>query len=254
MKSLSDCALDESFGLLIQGPPKTGKTTLALQFPDPWIADCSNNLSGATRWFKKNMPAQIEQIRYSQPWLSNVIDPTHGQTIVPPEARWARLLTDINEALKDPTRKTIIIDDVGQVCEWLQAFIVSEKGTGKKEGMTISDWIPFRSLLAKLVTDLRLLCRNKRYLIFTAHEEYAKDERTGSIFTRVNIPSKLADNFGGLFSDVWRTIVEDVADVLYYKVVAQPTPAVPAIGNSLGLPANFKFTWKEFAPFLTSAK
>ena len=243
MKTLLEYQLDESFGLLIEGPPKTGKTTLALQFPDPWIADCSNNLSGAIRWFRQHRPDQIGKITYSRPWMFD------DGTLVPEHCRWAKLLDQMNEAFRDPTRKTFIIDDIGVVCEWLQFFIVNEKNPSKKESMTIGDWVPFRNMLGKLITDSRLICRNKRYFIVTAHEEYAKDERTGEIKTRVNIPSKMADNFGGSFSDVWRSIAEETGDVLSYKVRSMPTTAVPALGNSLGLPKEFVFSWNGFEKY-----
>lgn len=247
MKSLSEYTLDESFGLLIEGPPKTGKTTLALQFEAPFILDCSNNLSGAIRVLQKIPGYDISKVKFARPWLYDNGD------VRPMENRWMAMLEQLNAAFRDKSIRTIIVDDIAVVSDWLIAFIVAEKPAGKKEGMTISDWTPYRALLSKMVTDARLICRDQRYFIVTAHEEYAKDERLGTIYTRVNIPSKLADNFGGLFSDVWRTEVED-GDPPKYIVRSQPSAAVPAIGNSLGLQKTFRFDWSTFQKYLKGTK
>ena len=54
MKNSSDYKPNLSFGLFLMGPPKAGKTTLALQFPNPYVADCDNNLSGPDEYLKAN--------------------------------------------------------------------------------------------------------------------------------------------------------------------------------------------------------
>lgn len=241
MKSLDPNAPITEWALLLQGPPKTGKTTLACQFPKPWVANSLNNLSGPTRWLQANRPAQIPHIRQD-----TIMSDDNGDE-VPLGARWPRLLNKINEARKSPEVSTIVLDDLGMICEFLCDYIVEQKPSGRKEGMTISDWIPFRKLLTQLITDQR---RMSKRLVVTCHEEYDKDERLGTIYTKINIPSKLSSNFGGFFTDVWRTEVTEMGGQLVYSVRSQPTPAVPALGNSLGLPASWVFSWEGMAKYL----
>lgn len=239
MKISSDYKPSAGFGLLLQSPPKAGKTTLALQFPEPYIADCDNNLSGALRWMRENRPDQLPHIRYD---TINVLD---DGTIVDDKDRWGRLLGCLNDALKDASIRTIIVDSVSALSKYLEDFVISKKGTGTDATkMTISDWIPFRNLMSKLVVDLRSKAAG-RSIIFTSHEEPVKDEATGVIHFRTNMPSKLADSFGGFFSDVWRCEVDQANDKVIYRVRAIQTSRYPALGSSLALPATFTFG-KEF--------
>jgi hypothetical protein len=238
MQSIGDLLPDGGFALLIQGPPKTGKTMLALQFPGVWVADCANNMSGAVKMLLAQQPEHAKRVKWT-----NVNKSASGVNLEP-QAKWPRLIEATNEALRDPEVKTILVDDLSFIDIFLQDFIVSEKADSKSKEMTISDWNPYKRLLTKFVTMIRN--NTSRTLIFTAHEENAKDERTGSIFTRVNIPGKLADNLAGFFSDCWRTEIDtDVNGNPVYTVRAQPTTQIPQVGNSLGLPPRFKSTWAD---------
>jgi hypothetical protein len=215
---------------------------VALQFEAPWVADCANNLVGAIRHLLRTMPERAKQIKYT-----NINKDADGKD-VSHEAKWRNLLSATSAALSDPSVRTIIIDDLSFIDIYLQDHIIAEKADTKSKEMTIGDWVPYKRILTRFVTLLR---STSRTVIFTAHEENAKDESTGAIFTRINIPGKLADNLGGFFSDVWRTEVDmDAEGKPVYIVRAQPTTRVPQIGNSLGLPPRFKFTWEDFSTFM----
>lgn len=235
MKSSIDYKPNLSFGLLLQGPPKTSKTFLSMLFPNPYIADCDNNLSGATRLLRKLYPDK----EYKYDTINIIEGPDNTWTERPLHERWEYLIECCIKALADPWTKTIVLDGAASIATYLEDFIVSKKPDSKDAKMTISDWGPFRNLLSKLITKLR---GTGRYLIMTSHEEYAKDEQSGRIITRTNIPSKLADNFGGFFSDVWRTEVDDVAGAPVFRLRFAPTSFIPAIGNSLGLPIVGRFS------------
>lgn len=230
------------FGLLLQGPPKSGKTTLALNFPGVGCADCDNTLSGPVRWFKENRPEKLKDI-----WIQT-INMTEDGKEVPDDQRWERLIKAINLFLAKPEVKTILIDGLSSVSQYLMDHIISKKTSGEKR-MTIADWVPFRELLSKLVVNTRA---TKRMVIVTAHEEVNKNDTDGSLLVTPNIPSKLAGSIGGFFSDVWRCEPGNAEGV--YVVRAQPKPLVPSLGNSLGLKPDvakgFIFNWKEFEQLL----
>lgn len=242
MKSAVDYTPTLSWGLLLIGQPKTGKTTTALQFPGKkYVADCDNNLQGPIRWLKENAPDRLAEIHY------DTINMDENGREVEPELRWTRLLQCLNTALKDPEMKTIIIDSLTFLSDYIVDHIVAAKPNTKEKYMTISDWQPYRNMLSKLIISMRNM---KRLLIVTAHEEKVKDDLDGSITIRANIPSKLADNIGGFFSDVWRTEAEEREGKLECTIRSLPTPRIPALGTGLGLPKVWKFTAAEFQKHL----
>jgi hypothetical protein len=241
MKSALEFVPQHGFGLLITGPPKSGKTVLACQFERPWIADCDNNLAGPFRLLSSSMPEQFRTIKYAD------INKFDNGEVVPDAARWTRLVTEASEAVKDPTVRTIVFDGLSTISTYLIDHIVSAKPTGRAEGMTISDWVPFRNMLSKLVMQSRAC---KKLIVMTAHDENNKDELRGTMIVTVNIPSKLAGTLGGFFSDVWHCEHEEIGGEVKYKIRAMPSTQCPSLGNSLGLPKEFTFTWSGFSKFL----
>lgn len=237
MKSATEFKPTLNFGLLLQGQPKSRKTTTALEFSRPYVADCDNNLSGPLRWFKENKPAKLAEIKYD---TVNFYD---DGKVVPEHERYKRLISLLAVAAAEPTIDTIIVDSLSSVSDYLIDHIVYLKPDGKEKFMTISDWSPFRNLISKLVVSLR---NTKKLFIMTSHEETVKDDLTGAITIRTNMPSKLADNIGGFFSDVWRTEAEEVGGVMKFTVRAMPTGRLPGLGSSLGLPKEFVFDGDAF--------
>jgi archaellum biogenesis ATPase FlaH len=245
MKSASEYSTSIGFGLLLHGPPKSGKTVLALQFPKPYCLDCDNNLSGPFRWMKQFKPELIPCIRYD---TVNVFD---NGALVPESERWSRVVSLLNSAIKDPEIETIIIDSLSSISDYVQDFIIADKsGTGRDASrMTISDWVPFRNMISKLVIGCRA---TGKLFIMTAHDEVNKNELDGSMMITVNMPSKLAGTLGGFFSDVWHTECEETAaGEVVFKVRVSPKPLIPSLGNSLCIPLKeFQFTWEGLKKYL----
>lgn len=242
MKSASDLISTTGLAFLFQAPPKSGKTTLALQFPNPWAADCEGNLDGPLRWIKSTMPEHYKTIK-----LDHVNTLDNGD-LVPDENRWARMVHLTNLAVQDKSIQTIIVDNAGAIGRYLEDLILFKKPEGsEKNKMTISDWQPWRNLMSKFVTDVRAKMLNGRMFIMTSHEETVEDKVSGIIHYRTNIPSKLADNFGGLFSEVWRMEVNENAGQREFTIDAMKSIRQPQLGTSLGVPPRFKgFKWEEF--------
>jgi hypothetical protein len=203
-------------------------------FPNPYIADCDNNLSGAVRYFRE---------RGNRDFRYDIINMNDDNTMVPPEKRWDRLWTCCRDAALDPWVKTIIVDSATAASVYLVDHILANKSDGKdKDKMTIADWIPFRNMISKFITTFRTV---GKFFIMTCHEIADKNDLTGEIRYVPSIPSNLKDHFGGFFSDEWLAVTEDKAGTVqrFVKTVAEPRRSM---GTSLDLPSAFEFNWEKF--------
>lgn len=238
MKDGSEFKPSLSFGLLLKGQPKAGKTTLALMFPNPYIADCDNNLGGAVRLLREKFPDK----KFKYDTINAGVD-AEGKPI-PDIGRWAHLCACCTAAARDPWVQTIIVDSVTAVNMYLTDLIVSEKPASKEKFMTISDWVPFRNMIVKFITTFRSV---NKYFIMTAHEVSDKDEATGTIYFRPSVQSNLKDNFGGMFSDEWLACAEEQSGQIVRFVKSTPEPR-RSMGSMLDLPVGpWTFTWDKFA-------
>lgn len=242
MKSISDYKPTLTFGLLLAGPPKSGKTSIAIQFPKPWLADCDNNMGGPVR--RARVEGLATDLRY------DTINFDDDGKQIEPAKRWTRLVDLTKKALVDDSIQTIVIDSLSAVNDYVCDHILSTKADSReKDKMTISDWIPFKTLFTRYIT----MCRSYpgKYFIMTAHEPLEKDDATGLYIVRPHIQSKLQDNIAGFFSDVWCTYTEECGGKLQYLVRANPDARRQFVGNSLGLPVKpFVFKWSELQPHM----
>ncbi len=255
MKDSSEYKDNMGFALLLQGPPKTGKSSICMSFPDPWFADCDGNLASAVR----QVPGRNFYV--------DTIDVDDDGNEIPEKDRWTRLVTISKAAALDPRPATLCIDSLSKVAVYLVDHILASQTMGKdnKEAsdfivggekmMTMRMWGPFKVLLSRYIFMLRA---SGKYVVVTCHEEAVKDKDTGSVLAyRPLIPSSLKEHIGAMFTDVWRTevesqynIVRGAAETTYsYKVRCRPTNLL-ALGTSLKLPATFSFSWDELSKHL----
>jgi hypothetical protein len=227
-----------SFGLLLVGAPKSGKTSFALQFPKPYIADCDNNISGPQRFLEeKNLKPQF---------FYDVIDIDEQGKEVQPAQRWTRLTNGLKVAVASSDVETIIVDSLSKLSDNLVEHIM---GFEKIQQMRIQDWMSYQNLMKKLITYLR---SSGKYVVFIAHEGVEKDELDGVLKYFVSLPSKLRDTIGGMFTDVWRAEYQPGAGGKegQYTVRALSSARM-SLGNSLGLPPSFPMDYeKEIKPRL----
>ena len=245
MKTQDDLSPNEGFALLLVGAPKTGKTTLSMAFPSPYFLDCEGNLQAAARRY----PGK----RF---WYDRV-DIADNGTPVPDDQRWVRAMHLLNEARKNPDVKTIVVDTLNRLSEWLCEMLVNDSQQATKpliiggmKCMTQSHWFPFSTTLRKFVGTLRSI--PDKLIICNVHEKTDKDEVLGTLMYKPSIGGQNADSIGGMFSDVWRCQAtacqpdKQFPHGVKYEVRTMPTPRMQ-LGNSLGLPADFVFTWDEVA-------
>lgn len=195
MKTLDETYdTSRDFALLLAGAPGTGKTTLALQlFPDPYIFDADNNLGGPIRVLKEK---HIDKkIFYEK---GNFDDDGNE---VPQEKRYDRMLQLVMTALAQPEVKSIIIDSLTMVSEYLVAKLTN----GGKQKMEFEHWRLYGIYLSDLVQKLRLA---QKPVCITCHISCDKDEADKTFYETLAISGRMKDILSGYFSDTWLTTVE----------------------------------------------
>jgi hypothetical protein len=236
MKTNEQYQSNQSFGLLLLGPPKSGKTNAAMIFPNPYFADCDNNLSSA-----------VNRCGDKTFYYDTINIDDEGKE-VPEGFRYERLLQCCKAAANNPDVQTIVVDSLTMVGDYIIAHILRKQNIPQ---MRIQDYGTLKDLASKFIVWLR---SSGKLIIFTGHEKYDKDEISGVLLYRVNFPGQLADTIGAYFSDVWRCECEQSGGDKYkYIVRTMPTPRM-ALGNSLGLPTTFELSWDRLKTKLQPTK
>lgn len=234
MKKASEHKPLSQFSLLLQGQPKSGKTTLALAFPKPYILDCDNNLEGTLRLMRAK--------KIEPNFLYDVPDIDDKGLERPVDQRYIYASKCLAEAAVSPEVETIIVDGVSK----MNAYIMAEIGRqqARKPGeMQLQDWGAHQYMWQNFVTKLQA---TPKLFILLAHEEFSDvPQLAGHIL--INIPGKkIQQSLPGMFSDVWRCEVESSLQTVNGKPTTVNTRLVRAsaktglsLGNSLGLPDVF---------------
>lgn len=238
----------QSFSLLLQGKPKSGKTTLACQFPGPKVYDLDNNMGGTIRWLKR-MKLPYEHIRYFVPDMM-LKDGMWQER--PYQERYRALADEVKKDSADATIRTMIFDGLTK----LDAYIIGEIGRQKpnigeknpkprREGqMSLEDWNDHLFLVQNFITKVQA---SSRMTIFTAHEEISDREDMPGILVSIR-GKKAQSSVPGMFTDVWRCeasqkIVVGSADQKTEWSVRTAATNNCALGCTLGLPSSFKVDW-----------
>jgi len=220
-----------------------------MEFPSPYFFDADDKLANA-----------VQRHPGKKFFWDNGLRNSAGGPIEGPK-RWENAVKCLKEAWVSPEVETIVIDSGSSLSTFLIEHILQFPSTAKTTlmvgGIKVMDqsmWMPFRDLWTRLI----MACRaSGKLTVLIMHEESDKDEESGTFVHRPLIPGQLKNNIGGLFTDVWRTETKQVMGKnqieTRYFVRTQPTSKM-ALGNSLGLPAEFKFTTKAFKDALDAVK
>ena len=240
MKSNANYTPIGNYALLLVGEPKTGKSTVAMGFPDPYFLLLSDSITyGVRRYPNKRF------------WYDVVEQDDDGNN-VPERNRWKRAQELVREAWSKPEIKTIVIDTLNRYADYLCIELVNDpvQATkalviGGQKCMTQNHWYPFGNLMKKFVSDLRA---TGKLIVCTCHRKIDKDEMTGALFYKPALGGHSADTLGGLFTDIWcceaRPCQPDAAHPtgVAYIVRTAPAPRMNR-GTVLKLPAEFEFNW-----------
>jgi len=233
MKSHTAFKPSHSCAVLLVGEPKSGKTRTMFAFPSPGIIDADMNLNSGVRVIG-NKP-----FWFTQPALDD------NDKEVPLEKRWLRCVDETKAMLKDPNIKTIVVDGLGVMVEWIIAHIVNVNklaGTNKTGKMELRDYGDLARILREYIMMLRL---PGKYVVVTSHQAADKDELTGVLRYSLAIPGQSKETLGGLFTDVWATMASPAgAGKVKYEIRTKPTGFHVALGTSFDLPSAIDITDK----------
>jgi hypothetical protein len=195
---------------LLYGPPKVGKTTLAVEFPKPLVID----LEGGAHY--------IDCYR---------LNPKNGEAL-------HHILDEL--ALGGHGYKTLVIDTIDIVNDWVERFVCGKKNQKQMgEGAYGSDWAMARDMVLSFVEKIRAFNMTK---ILIAHSKLTVTEDGKSGVKTIDLPGKLArflsakvDIIGYLYGETEEGIIKRKLAFLSHEGVEAGTRVPELDGKIINL-------------------
>lgn len=214
--------------ILLCGQAGAGKTALAMRlFPKSYIFIADLNFESGKRYLEK-----IGQ-------LGNIIgydtaSPDENGKIVPPNARYDRMMKCLTAAIADPSVDAIILDsstfieDIikGKICNATSEAAIKLNGFDQW-GLLVTSW-------KSIIMQLR---QSGKKLVMTSHETKEKDESDQIFKYQIAVDGSIRGKFPALFSDVWRCEVAESGGKHVWNCRTLSNVRQEHLKNTYGLPA-----------------
>lgn len=242
MQAITDYKQNDKLRLALQGPSGAGKTTVACQFPKPYIVDVDVNLGGTLRFLKEhNLPMPVG---------FDVLDKNEKGEAIDIKQRYQRLNACLVAAQQNPEIETIVLDSGTTLSDVMIGEILRQQG--KNAISDFKDGRQFWGFFAVLGRNfMATLTSMRKHIVLILHERIMTTA-DGSVVYPVKIawPGQVGQNLGLFFTNVWRCEVElkPTGMKTEYKWQIRTMPEYKyELKNSLGLPPLFEFKWETIA-------
>lgn len=229
--------------ILLIGTPGAGKSTLSMQFPNPYFIDADLNLEGPERRLRKMFPSL--EYRYDAVSIDDAL------AEVPEGDRFQRLVRLSDKARLDPWVKTIIDDSLTNISQFLIWEIMAKQAI---QQLRPQDWGAHTGGMYSLLIKQKMIGKT---IIMTCHREDKKKKVDKTLEEVVigylpAIRPGIQETLGGFFTDIWHVTLEPKpGDVFENRIRTMPTTMMPYLKNSMGMPADMPATWAEIKKYWT---
>ncbi len=189
MKQALELDLKSAITLLLIGQPGSGKTSLAMHFPQPCIIDLDDNIQPAARFTGR------------KDFFYTTISRDDSGKPVEVNQRYNRFEKELIAIAADDKVKTIVIDSLSNLVDLLCWKTKTMGGIAADAQMRIQDWGTFQVLLRNLIVQLK---QTGKHIIMTAHVEVEKDDSDNAFKKFIAVPGKSRYTLAGVFSEVWQ--------------------------------------------------
>ena len=148
-KNPNELEINSTVKLLVYGQPGIGKTTLALSSPNPVLFDFDGGIS------RVNKAHQCPTLQVKS---------------------WDEALAAIEELKKGEIQfKTIIVDTVGKMLDYMGDYIIKNNPKMKKAdgALTQSGYMMRKNMFSKFIADVSMM---GKHIVFVAHEKEERDD------------------------------------------------------------------------------
>ena len=233
----------DPLAIALMGDAGTGKTSLALRFPKPGVLDLDGNLDGPTAYLGRIKAPQ--DYVYVQPLLDK-----SGKPLPMDKSVRDRIFDALRELTASPAVRTIIIDSGTKLSECFVMWILAAQNA---ELMDVAYWKPWRAQMLKVVHEGR---NAGKHFVWIIHEQPVYGPRPPKSYdppprigVEMSMPTRLSEQFGFTFTDVWRAVRVGVGRSMRLEL-RFVSDGEACLKNSLGLVDPIPMDWTKLEPLL----
>lgn len=252
MARLSTAKQDKAV-IMLYGPPMSGKTILASQFPNPTFIDLDGQ-TGSVRSLSARDKQEVdfpvipvdEATSDDEDFLS-LCGPRFAK-----QDAWIKTKQLVAQLATKLTKDdTLVFDNISRASEYLLEHI---RKTTRHDPMQIQDWGTYVNEMSSLI-DYMHSKFTKCNCIIIGHETVNKDEMTGQLLRGLSIPTKLKERIPSKCSD-FLYMTTQVSGTKRARKIVRVIQAIPDPSNSTGsrclIPNIEHPTYAKMRPYIES--